>query len=126
MASNGNLEATAIQFVNLTGHDVNLGDRIVVPKEAKPARILNERVRDGALLLDERTGESIPIYKFDPGPQIVGLPDPEQGVVFIVSPMVRKELTTQGIDRPDVVSPYAVELRRVNGERVQCAKALAR
>lgn len=126
MASNGNLKATAIRFVNLTGHDVNLGDRMVVPREGKPARILNERVRDGALLLDERTGESIPIYKFDPGPQIVGLPDPEHGVVFIVSPMVRKELTTQGVDRPDVVSPYAVELRRINGEKLQCAKALAR
>lgn len=126
MASNGNLKAAAIRFVNLTGHDVNLGDRIVIPSEAKTARILNERVRDGALLLDERTGESIPIYKFDSGPQIVGLPDPEHGVVFIVSPMVRKELTTQGVDRPDVVSPYAVELRKVNGEKVQCAKALAR
>jgi hypothetical protein len=126
MANNGRLKASTIRFVNLAGHDVNLGNRISIPKETKPARILNERVRDGALLLDERTGESIPIYKFDPGSQIVGLPDPEEGVVFIVSPMVRKELTTQRIDRPDVVSPYAVEVRRANGERVQCAKALAR
>jgi len=126
MPNNGKLKASMIRFVNLTGHDVNLGDRIILPKETKPARIINERVRDGALLLDECTGESIPIYKFDSGSQIVGLPDPEEGAVFIVSPMVRKELTTQGIDRPDVVSPYAVEVRRVNGEKVQCAKALAR
>ena len=126
MSNNGKLKASMIRFVNLTGHDVNLGDRIILPKETKPARILNERVRDGALLLDERTGESIPIYKFDPGSQIVGLPKPEEGVVFIVSPMVRKELTTQGIDRPDVVSPYAVEVRILKGEKVQCAKALAR
>lgn len=126
MANNGKLKASTIRFVNLTGHDVNLGDRIILPKETKPARIINERVRDGAFLLDERTGESIPIYKFEPGSQIVGLPEPEDGAIFIVSPMVRKELTTQGIDRPDVVSPYAVEVRRVNGENVQCAKALAR
>jgi hypothetical protein len=126
MANNGKLKASTITFVNLTGHDVNLGDRILVPKETKPARILNARVHDGSLLLDEGTGESIPIYKFDPASQIVGLPDPEEGVVFIVSPMVRKELTARGIGRPDVVSPYAVEIRQVNGERMKCAKALAR
>lgn len=126
MAKKGKLRASTIMFINLTGHDVNLGDRIVIPRETRPARILNERVRDGMLLLDERTGESIPIYKFDPGSQIVGLPDPREGVFFIVSPMVRKELTTQGVDRPDVVSPYAVEVRRLNGEKVQCARALAR
>lgn len=126
MADDGKRKSSMITFVNLTGHDVNLGDRIIVPKETRPARVLNARVRDGSLLLDEGTGESIPIYKFDPTSQIVGLPDPEQGVVFIVSPMVRKELTTRGIDRPDVFSPYAVEVRRVNGERMKCAKALAR
>lgn len=80
MANNGKLNASTIRFVNLTGRNVNLVDHISIPMEIMPARVLNERVRDGGLLLDERTGEAIPVYKFDPGSQIVGLPDPEEGV----------------------------------------------
>lgn len=126
MANNEARKDSRVRFVNLTGHDVNLGDRVVIPKERKAARVLSERVRDGVFLLDERSEETIPIYKFQPRSQIVGLPDPAEGVVFIVSPMVRKELTMRGVGRPDVVSPYAVEVRRVNGEKVSCARALAR
>ncbi len=113
------------KFVNLTGHEINLGGMVIIPGGGKPTRILNERIRDGEVLLPV-TGDLIPIYKFDSIAQIVGLPKPEEGTIFIVSPMVRKELTVQGLARPDVVSPYAVEIMNVNGKRVRCAKALAR
>lgn len=125
MNRSGKFYASEAKLVNLTGHDVNLGDRLIVPREPKPTRLLNERVRDGMMVLDD-SGESIPIYRFDPEVQIVGLPEAEERTLLIVSPMVRKELTIRGISRPDVVSPYAVETREIDGEKVQCAKALAR
>lgn len=125
MLNNDRDSKLGIKFVNLTGHEINLGDMVIIPGCGKPTRILNERIRDGEVLLPV-TGDLIPIYKFDPLAQIVGLPNPEEGTIFIVSPMVRKELTVQGLARPDVVSPYAVEIMNVDGKRVRCAKALAR
>jgi hypothetical protein len=125
MRNNEGESEVGCKFVNLTGHEINLGDMVIIPGSGKPTRILNERIRDGEVLLPV-TGDLIPIYKFDSLAQIVGLPDPEEGTIFIVSPMVRKELTVQGLARPDVVSPYAVEIKTVKGKRVRCAKALAR
>ena len=82
-------------------------------------------IPSGSIVI-EISDEVIPIYRFDPKGQIVGLPDPKPGVFYIVSPMVRKELTQRGIDRPDVFSPYAIELRPGYERNVPCATALAR
>ena len=120
------LRASQINFVNLTGHDVRLGSKVLVPTETKPARLLNGRILEGKLVIDEKGHETIPIYRFNCETQIVGLPEPEEGTLIIVSPMVRKYLTTIGRQRPDVLSPYAIETKLINGERVQCANALAR
>jgi len=117
--------ASQIEFVNLTDHDVRLGDGLVIPRVSKPARVLNARQQDGQLVL-EQSEEVIPIYRFDSRGQIVGLPGPEPGVFYIVSPIVRKELTQRGIHRPDVLSPYAIEERPERGKIVPCATALAR
>jgi len=117
--------ASQIEFVNLTDHDIRLGDGLVVPRASKPARVLNARQQDGQLVL-EQSDEVIPIYRFDARGQIVGLPGPEPGVFYIVSPIVRKELTQRGIHRPDVLSPYAIEERPERGKIVPCATALAR
>lgn len=117
--------ASELKFVNLTDHEIRLGDGLVIPKSDRPARILNSRVQVGSIIL-ERSGEVLPIYRFDPEGQIVGLPGPKPGVAYLVSPMVRKELTQRGIERPDVFSPYAVETRSDQGRDVPCATALAR
>jgi hypothetical protein len=114
-----------IEFVNLTGHKIQLGDGLAIPRTAKPARVLNGRIHDGSIVI-ESTDEILPIYRFEPKGQIVGLPDPNPGVVYIVSAMVRRELTQLGLDRPDVFSPYAVESRQYRGKNVPCATALAR
>jgi len=125
MGKSNTILACEIEFVNLTDHEVRLGDGLVITQAAKPARVLNGRVFDGSILI-ESSDEVIPIYRFDPEGQIVGLPDPRPGVFYIVSPIVRKELTQRGIDRPDVFSPYAIESRYELGRNVPCATALAR
>jgi len=117
--------ASQVQFVNLTGHEIRLGGGLVIPKAPSPTRVINGRAHDGKLVLDE-SDEVIPIYRFDSGGHIVGLPDPQPGVIYIVSPIVRKELTQRGAKRPDVFSPYAIESRFVKGRDVPCATALAR
>jgi hypothetical protein len=114
-----------IEFVNLTGHSIRLGDGLVIPRMNKPARVLNGRIPDGSVVI-EPTDEILPIYRFESRGQIVGLPDPRPGVIYIVSAMVRRELTQLGLDRPDVFSPYAIESRQYQGKIVSCATALAR
>jgi len=126
MDNNKLLRASEIRFINLTGHDVFIGSKIVVAADAKPVRLLNGRVLDGEMVIDKKNTLSIPIYKFNSETQIVGLPDPEESTMIIVSAMVRKHLTTLGYSRADVVSPYAIETKTINGEKVQCANALAR
>lgn len=114
-----------IEIVNLTGHSIRLGDDLAISQTGKPARVLNLRTHDGSMVV-ERTEEILPIYRFEPMGQIVGLPGPRPGVIYIVSAMVRRELTQRGLDRPDVFSPYAIESRRDQGREVPCATALAR
>ena len=126
MAEVMKINASESKLINLTGHDVYLGESLVVPREGKPVRLINGRILDGELVIDDESGIALPIYKFNPEAQVVGLPDPEDGTLVIVSAMVRKHLTTHRINRPDVVSPYAVEIRNIRGEEVQCASALAR
>ena len=104
---------------------MRLGDGLVVPSADRPARVLNGRRQDGSVVL-EQSEEVIPIYRFEPQGQIVGLPEPKPGVFYIVSPIVRRELTQRGLDRPDVFSPYAIESRSARGRSVPCATALAR
>jgi len=126
MANDKLLRASEINFVNLTGHDVYIGNKVVVSHDAKPVRLLNGRVLDGEMVIDEKNNVAIPIYKFNSETQIVGLPEPQEGTMIIVSAMVRKHLTTFGYKRSDVVSPYAIQTKTINGEKIQCANALAR
>ena len=117
--------ASEIEFVNLTGHEIRLGSGLILLRSAKPARVLNGRRKDGSIIL-EKSEEIIPIYQFEPRGQVVGLPEPRPGTFYIVSPIVRRELTQRGIQRPDVFSPYAIESRLDRGRKVPCATALAR
>jgi hypothetical protein len=119
------LHASEIDFVNLTDHEVRLGDRLAIPPAGRPARVLSGRHQDGSVVVEE-SEEVIPIYRFEPQGQIVGLPDPKPGVFYIVSPIVRRELTQRGVLRPDVLSPYAIESRLEQGKSMPCATALAR
>jgi hypothetical protein len=113
------------RIVNLTQHSINLGRSVSVPPAEKAARIVNERRIVETVNLDAAGEEVIEAYELS-NPKIIGLPKPEDGTIYIVSPMMRITLSLIGVDRPDVMSPYLIETVEIGGRRKQCARALAR
>lgn len=87
-----------MRIVNLTPHQVTVrtesGDRVFEPS-GQVARVTVSSVQT-----DEIDG--IPVVSQTYG-EIEGLPDPQPGVVYIVSMVVRQAAQAQG--RTDVVSP---------------------
>jgi len=81
------------RVVNLTPHVVRLNDGTEYPPSGTVARVSTKYVQIRKL-------GSIPIYKTDFG-NIVGLPEPEDGVIYVVSGMIASATP----DRDDVVSP---------------------
>jgi hypothetical protein len=98
---------------------------VSVPPAEKAARIVNERRIVESVNLDAAGEEVIEAYELS-NPKIIGLPKPEDGTIYIVSPILRITLSLMGVDRPDVMSPYLIETVEIGGRRKQCARALAR
>lgn len=117
--------ASDVRLINLTEHDIRVGEDIDLPKATMKARVFNDREFDGLLVMGSQK-DGIPIYRFKTTGRIEGLPDPKDGVVYIVDPHVRRFLTQQGMERPDVVSPYVLKKRVIGDRRVTCTMALAR
>jgi hypothetical protein len=86
-----------MKFVNLTPHTIRISRNGVI--EEIPVFWTVARVT----VVDEVVGEinGIPLVAGRAG-EVTGLPDPVEGVVFIVSGMVLAELKGS---RPDVVAP---------------------
>jgi hypothetical protein len=93
-----------MNFVNLTKHPVKVGGKLV-PPSGDVARVVLERKLMGKL-----DNAEVPVYKLGRLSEgaIVGIPDPENETIYIVSAMVRIALTEQGIERSDVQSSYNV------------------
>lgn len=90
-----------MKVVNLTPHTLNVcnaeGDPLAeFPPSGKTARIDVQYRQTGRLNLDET---DVPVFEAEYG-DIEGLPAPEEGVVFVVSGMVKAQT-----DREDVFSP---------------------
>lgn len=68
-----------------------------VPQSGNIARVRHEQVP-----LDSVDG--IPVYT-TAYKDIEGLPEPKEGVTYIVSSLIQHALKQHGIDRPDVLSP---------------------
>lgn len=87
-------------IVNLTPHPLVLlcvtGTQRV-PQSGNIARVRHEQVP-----LDPVGG--IPVYTTE-YKEIEGLPEPRDGVTFIVSSLIQHALKQKGIERPDVLSP---------------------
>lgn len=84
-------------FVNLTPHSIMVGGR-VIPPCGRAARVVDEvepAGSHGGVDLTRRRPQSV-----------VGMPDPRDGVMYLVSARVRQACP----DRPDVASP---------GDRIQ-------
>lgn len=86
-----------MKFVNLTQHDLTIilenGDSLVFPASGEVARVTFSTQQ-----VDEVIG--IPIYKTIYEPEVTGLPEPEDGTIFIVSSMA-----AQTAKRHDVLAP---------------------
>lgn len=86
-----------MKFINLTTHDLTIvlenGDDLILPASGEVARVTFSTQQ-----VDEIDG--IPIYKTIYEPEITGLPEPQDGTIFVVS-----SLAAQTVKRPDVLAP---------------------
>lgn len=109
-----------VQFINLTRETIRLGNPAVdIPPSGTLAKVVFER------RIAERfriPGTSIPVFELRCRGEVMGLPDPETGVIYIVPALLRNYLTSIGEKRDDVVSPWAQGMK--GGKR--WASALAR
>lgn len=104
-----------MKLINLTPHELNIhagGDVITVaPHDMKnPARVAMETTLAKNIVVD---GYTIPVFYQIPG-EVVNLPAPEAGTMFIVAAMVK-----EAVGRPDVVSPGPLK-RNDAGQPIGC------
>jgi hypothetical protein len=94
-------EVITVRLINLTPHPVNLlleGRTITVPPEGVVARVREEILPDTGIVLDG--GVEIPVVR-KVLREVVGLPEPSEGVFFIVSLAVAQAAR----DREDLLIP---------------------
>lgn len=102
-------------LINLTPHVITIhgaDGAVVVLPSAGVARVSEARTPREALVLP--TGEVIPVTSPAYG-EVTGLPDAREGVVWVVSAMVRAALP----DRRDLASPGNL-LRDAGGNPLGC------
>lgn len=110
------------EFVNLTPHDVNvclengLKKSISFPRTVNIARVVQSTTQVDTLYFPVNRDDNIgiPVYKVEYG-MVAGLPEPKDGVVNIVSAMVKNAVP----ERTDLVSP-GEPLRDQGGNIVGC------
>jgi hypothetical protein len=93
----------AVKLVNLTPHPLVIfagGGQITVPPSGTVARV-REVVEDvGELVLDD--GTKVPLRRKFLSSEIEGLPEPQDGVVYVVSYLAAQVAWSQG--RTDVMA----------------------
>lgn len=86
-----------MKFVNLTQHDLTIvlenGDGLILPASGEVARVTFSTQQ-----VDKVDG--IPIFKTVYEPEVTGLPDPQDDVIYIASSMA-----AQTVKRHDVLAP---------------------
>ena len=89
-----------MEIVNLTPHPVRIVNErgeVVIPPSGVIARVSIRKEMVGEISID---GIRVPIYKVEYG-EVEGLPEPSEGVVYIVSSVVASKVA----GRSDVVVP---------------------
>lgn len=89
-----------IKLVNLTQHDINIiyeNGSVVIPASGQVARVNSTAIETGQI-------EGIPVVQTIYS-DVDGLPDEEEGTVYIVSTLVLQALKANNIDRIDCVAP---------------------
>lgn len=104
-----------MKFVNLTLHNLTLifdnGDEMVLPASGEVARVTFSTQQVDKL-------DGIPVYATIYNPEVVGLPEPEDDTIYVVS-----SLAAQTAKRPDVLAP--TKLIRNDEGQVVAAEGLA-
>lgn len=105
-----------MQFINLTPHAINLANAdgeitLTIPASGQTARIASTQTVVGEI-------NGIPVRRTDWG-QVEGLPEAQEGVVFVVSTLV-----AQAVRRADVVSPDTGPTDVREGGLVKAVRAL--
>lgn len=106
-----------MRIVNLTGHAIRLGYSAEMLDSEGMARIRNEMTEVGRVVIDGPPPAELPILRLVEG-KISGLPDPVEGVLYVVSGLVAGAAA-----RDDVVAPARTE--RDGGGRVTACHAFA-
>ena len=104
-----------MKFINLTQHDLTIvlenGNDLVLPASGEVARVTFSTQQ-----VDEVDG--IPIFKTVYEPEVTGLPEPQDNVIYIASSMA-----AQTVRRQDVLAP--TKLIRGNDGQVIAAGGFA-
>ena len=94
-----------VKIVNLTPHAITIilpdGQKLEIPPSGTVARVSVKAKEVGKL---EYAGMEVPIVKLEYG-DVVGLPEPQEGTIYLVSTLVLMALKDKGIKRNDVFSP---------------------
>lgn len=94
-------------IVNLTPHTVRLNDGRWYPPSGQVARVAASHVDAGSV-------EGIPLYQTAFG-DVLGLPEPKDGVLYVVSGMVAAAAKRQDVVAPATGHPAAI---RKDGQTV--------
>lgn len=90
-----------ITFINLTPHDIVMrlsnGKDLIIPRSGQVARLKTLQA------VEQPWGEDMPAVATSTLKGIEGLPDPEEGVIYVTSTLVAQAAARYG--RRDVVSP---------------------
>lgn len=81
-----------MEYRNLTPHEVNLNDGRSFPSE-------------GSVRIEQKHSEFVGDICKAPLGDLIGLPEPEEGVKYIVSMPVLMAAAAKGMDRDDLVAP---------------------
>ena len=103
-----------MRLVNLTPHDIHIivdGTSLTIPKTGDLARAKEEVFNEGCI---EVEGLQVPVVRKEFG-EIINLPAPEEGTIYIVSAIV-----ATAANRDDVVCP-GNPVRDESGNIIGCA-----
>lgn len=96
-----------MQYINLTSHSITeVTSGVTIPASGRVARVKQSTVQ-------AREHSGIPIYASKFG-EAIGIPEPQEGVIYIVSSLV-----LNGTSRTDVVSPGNLQ-RNEHGQPIGC------
>lgn len=89
-----------MKIINLTPHEIKVLDLGIAPS-GQVARVGVNQEQIGSVQIE---GLEISVVANGYG-DVQGLPDPQDGVVYLVSTMVLQALESAGLYRPDVFAP---------------------